>query len=233
MNRFPMLLAAVWMLAGAGPALAGPHADEATTKSQAQTQWSEEGLQRLKVSGLDLVYARPGATLAGYTKVLVNPVSVAFQHDWERSMERTPGSIVRPEDMKRIRDELAGIVRGEIVKELGKGGYQLVDSAGVGVLEINPRVTELWINAPDLPTAGITRRYTMSFGRMTLIVDLRDAMTGETVMRILDRSLGRDYGELRWTTRVENAMQAQLVANGWARALRKELDLARGIGAKH
>ncbi len=51
-------------------------------------------------------------------------------------------------------------------------------------------------------------------------------------MRILDRSEGRDYGVLRWTTQVENTMEARNIANAWARALRRQLDLARGIGGK-
>ena len=233
MSKFFLALIAACLVGVVYPVLAGPEPDAATTRRQAEALWSEEGLQPVKVSGLDVVFSRPGATLAGFTKVLVNPVSVAFQRDWERSVTRDSGSQVRPQDMKRIRDDLAAIVRREIVRELGNGGYQVVDVAGADVLEINPRVAELWINAPDLPTPGITRSYTMSFGRMTLIVDLRDSMTGETVMRILDRSLGRDYGIWRLTTRVENTQEARRVANAWAVALRKELDLARGIGSKH
>jgi hypothetical protein len=147
-------------------------------------------------------------------------------------LESRTGERVRPGDLQRIRERLAGIVREEVVRELEKGGYQVVDAAGEDVLAINLRVAELYINAPDLPTAGIVRNYTMSFGGMTMIAELNDSATGSTVMRILDHSQGRDYGVLRWTTQVENTREARNIANAWARALRRQLDLARGIGAK-
>ena len=82
------------------------------------------------------------------------------------------------------------------------------------------------------PAAGKVRSYTMSFGGMTMIADLSDSATGASVMRILDHSEGRDYGVLRWTTQVDNTMEARNIANAWARALRRQLDLAKGIGGK-
>nr|MBP8098588.1 DUF3313 family protein [Arenimonas sp.] len=138
---------------------------------------------------------------------------------------------IQPEDMRQIRERLAIIVHEEVVRELGKGGYQVVDAAGEDVLSVNLRVAELYINAPDVPTTGIVRNYTMSFGAMTMVADLSDSTSGASVMRILDHSQGRDYGYLRLTTRVENTMEARQIANAWARALRRQLDLAKGIGA--
>lgn len=230
-NNLIALLGAC-LLAGGGLAIAQAPSDAPTTKKQAAAEWSEDGLQRVKASGLDLVYVRPGATLAGYTKVHVSPVSVAFQRNWQRTMETRTDTRIRPEDLQKIRERLAGIVREEVVSELGKGGYQVVDTAGEDVLGIDLRVVEVHINAPDLPTTGNTRSYTMSFGAMTMIADLSDSATGATVMRILDHSEGRDYGVLRWTTRVENTMEARNIANAWARALHRELDAAKGIGGR-
>ena len=237
MKKILVAFLSAGLLACAGSAVAdsqddAPAVDTPTTKKAAAAEWSEDGLQRIKVSGLDLVYSRPGATLAGYTKVQVSPVSVAFQRNWKHAMETRVGTRVRPEDLQEIREGLATIVREELVRELGKGGYQVVDAPGEDVLGIDLRVVELYINAPDLPTVGNTRSYTMSFGAMTMIADLSDSTTGATVMRILDHSEGRDYGVLRWTTRVDNIMEARNIANAWARALRRELDLAKGIGGK-
>lgn len=232
MKKNLIALLSACLLASSGLAIAQAPSDAPTTKKQAAAEWSEDGLQRVKATGLDLVYARPGATLAGYTKVQVSPVSVAFQRNWQRTMETRTGTRVQPGDLQRIREQLAIIVREEIVRELGKGGYQVVDAPGEDVLAVNLRVAELYINAPDLPTAGIVRNYTMSFGGMTMIAELSDSTTGSTVMRILDHSEGRDYGVLRWTTQVENTMEARNIANAWARALHRELDAAKGIGGK-
>lgn len=220
------------LLASAGSAIADSQADSPTTRKQAAAEWSEDGLQRVKASGLDLVYVSPGATLAGYTKVKVSPVSVAFQRNWQRTLQTRAGERIRPEDLQEIRERLAAIVREEVVSELAKGGYQVVDTAGEDVLGINLRVVELYINAPDLPSTGRVRSYTMSFGGMTMIADLSDSASGSSVMRILDHSEGRDYGALRWTTQVGNTMEARNIANAWARALRRQLDAAKEIGGK-
>lgn len=236
MNRMILALITAALVASTTMAGASPQTDTPTNKRAAAAQWSEDGLQQIKVKGLDLVYSRPGASLSVYKKVLINPVSVAFRREQELSPAiligtRIPGRI-RPEDTQRIKDDLAQIVREEVLRELGKGGYQLVDTAGEDVLELNLRVAELYLNAPNLPTADFIRTYTRSFGEMTLLAELRDATTGDVVMRILDRSIGRDFGEFRRTTRVENAVDLRIAANAWARALRRELDLTKGTGGQ-
>lgn len=203
-----------------------------TTRREAAAQWSEDGLRKVEARGLDLAYARPGADLSVYHKVLVKPVSVAFRRNWERDMAIATGTRIRASDTQRIRDELAQIVRDEVAGELAKGGYQVVEAPGEDVLELDLSVVELQLNAPDLPTPGVVRSYTVSFGEMTLIADLHDSATGQTVMRILDHDTGRDFGVLRYTTRVENAREMRITANAWARALRKQLDLAKRIGGQ-
>ena len=59
-------------------------------------------------TGLDLVYARDGASLAGYKRVLLRPVSVAFRRDWGR--DPLVGSRIRSEDSGRIKADLARIM---------------------------------------------------------------------------------------------------------------------------
>lgn len=227
MNRILIaLIAAATLVAGA--AIANPQS-EPTTKRAAANAWSDDGLQQKRVKGLDLVYVRPGAELSGYRRVLINPVSVAFRRDWERHAAIPTGSRIPTGDTLRIKDDLAQVVHDQVVRELSKSGYALATAPGEDVLEINVRVAELYLNAPDIQTAAPTHSYTMSFGEMTMIAELRDSTSGATLMRIFDRTIGRDLGILRLTTRVENASEVGNAASAWARALRRELDLARGI----
>jgi hypothetical protein len=44
---------------------------------------TEDGLERIGVKGIDLAYMRPGASLAHYRRVLLDPVQVAFSKDWD------------------------------------------------------------------------------------------------------------------------------------------------------
>ena len=230
MNRILLMLTTALLVAGASMVVASPTPSAATTKRLAAAEWARDGLQPVKVKGLDLVYARPGALHAAYSKVRLAPISVEFQRNWERNAAIATGTRIRLRDITRIRNDIAQVVREEVVRGLARGGYQVVDVAGADVLEIDLRVAEVYLNAPDLPTVNFTRNYTRSFGEMTLIAELRDPASGAAVMRILDRTVGRDYGMFRFTTRVENSAEVGMAAHAWARKLSRELDLARGIG---
>lgn len=193
-------------------------------------EWSHDGLQRAQVPGLDLVYARVGATLAAYDSVFLRGIDVAFRRDWRQAAQ--PGSRIVTADVTRIKDGLARILRTELGRELGRGGYQLVEAPGAGVLELDVSIVDLYLNAPDVQGALPVRRYTMSVGEMTLQAELRDAPTGEVIARVLDRREGRDRGVLELTTAVENAAAAREAARAWAGILRRQLDAAKGIGRR-
>lgn len=227
MNRLLIALLSASLVAGA--AVASPEATEPLTKRSAAIDWSNDGLRPVRVKGLDLVYVRPGTQWSVYRKFMINPVSVAFRRDWQRGTAAHNGARARPEDLQEMKNDIGHSVRAEVVRELSNAGYELVDQPGADVLQIDLRVAELYLNAPDLPSAAIKHSYAMSFGEMNLVADLRDSTTGNSLMRILDRTMGRDLGVLRLTTRVENAADIRLAANAWARALRRELDLAKGV----
>jgi hypothetical protein len=196
------------------------------TRREAVAAWSEDGLQRRDVRGLDLVYVRPGADLAGYRRIWLRPAEVSFQRDWARAQARATGSRVRPRDLQQIRRDMASVVHDEVARELGRNGYTLVEGPGEDVLELRIAATELYLNSADLPSADAVRNYTLSFGQVTLVADLRDSDTGDPVLRILDRTLGRDHGFLRYTTRADNAREVGFAAQEWARALARQLGLA-------
>jgi hypothetical protein len=202
------------------------------SRREAAGAWGEAGLEKIKVKGLDVVYAKPGANLSGYAKVLLGPISVAFQRNWERQSAPGSRSPISDKDAQRIRDQLSALVREAFIRELADGGYQLTDAAGADVLDLNMSIIELKIAAPDIQTAGRVDTYAVSAGEMTLVAELRDSVTGATVMRIFDRGEARENMRAQRITRVENVAEARHLANGWAKALRRELDLAKSVGVK-
>lgn len=229
MNMLPSAAIVLLALGAASQAVASAPsvADGPGTRDEAATAWRAEGMQVLEVRGMDVAYLQPGASLQAYHGVLVKPVAVSFQKNWARSAAIPTGTRVYPRDADRIRDDLAGIVNSEIKREFDKGGWRVVDTAGEGVLEVEVRVVDLYLNAPDLPTPGITRSYARSFGHLTLVAQLRDSASGAIVMRLLDHVDGHDHATFVRTTRVENTREVGIVASGWARALRRQLELAR------
>lgn len=234
MNKFAIaLLLSAGALACVPFAAAQSDSQVPKSRREAASAWGEAGLEKIKVKGLDVVYAKPGATLAGYTKVMLGPIPVAFQRNWER--QPAPGSRTRmdPKDLQRIRDQLSALVREAFIKELGDGGYQLADTAGEDVLDVNMSIIELKIAAPDIQTAGRVDTYAVSAGEMTLVADLRDSVTGATVMRIFDRGEAQENFRAQRITSIENVAEARRLAAGWAKALRRELDLAKTVGVTH
>ncbi len=193
--------------------------------------WTAGGLEQVQVKGLDLVYAKPGATLAGYTKVMLQPISVSFHKDWEKSMEAGTKRQVSSSDQQRIRDKLAKLVREELVKELNAGGYQLVTAPGDDVLGVEMAIVNLYVTAPVLTGQGGTDYYAVTAGEMSLVIELRDSASGDVIARAFDRFKATEYPHAERITRVDNEAEARSSAAHWAKALRAGLDRAKAIGA--
>jgi hypothetical protein len=216
------------VLATSGSALIAAPGDARARRTAAE--WSEDGLRRTAVPGLDLVYVRDGARLDGYTQVWLKSVDVAFRRDWTAPVR--PGSRIPDTDVSRIKTRLAAILREEAARELARGGYALADGPAPGVLEVGLSIVDLYVNAPE--TGGTVRvdRYTMSVGEMTLQAELRDAPSGDLVARVLDRRVDPERRRFEITTTVDNAAAARAAARGWALILREQLDAARRIAPR-
>jgi hypothetical protein len=204
----------------------------ASTQADLEKAMSYDGLQRITVKGIDLAYARPGASLAAYNRVELEPIDVAFRKDWNPTR---PGSRIKvsSEERENIRAAVAKIVYEEFVKELqNKGSYKVVDAAGPDVLRVKIKIVNLYVSAPPTATAGISRQYTVSAGEMTLFAELYDSETGEVIARVIDRTEGRRAGGLTFTNSLTNIDEAGPTASEWARILHNGLDKAHGIGKK-
>jgi hypothetical protein len=187
---------------------------------------SYESLPRVERKGLDAVYLRQGATLGQYHRVMLDPVEVSFDKNWDPRGGRAGFDAANPQ---AIREELAKIARDVFRDELEKrGGYPLVTEPGKDVLRVRPQIVDLYINAPETNSPGITETYVIESGEMTLVADLLDSTTNTLIAHVKDRQKARDYdGRLHIANRVTNAADARRVIGEWARQLRKALDKAK------
>jgi len=201
----------------AGAAMAANPIDDIAT---------HEGLAKVKVKGIDLVYRRPDANLASYTKVALDPIEVAFHKNWD---PKRPGSNLRMSsaEIANIRDGVGKIVQEELEKALAAGGgWQLTKDMGPDVLRVKAKVLNLYVNAPDTMQPGV-RTFTVTSGEMTLLLELYDSQTGAILARAIDRQESRNTGQWQISSRVTNVGDAQQIAAHWARILRDRLDKAR------
>tara|TARA_R110001592_G_scaffold337300_1_gene623804 strand:+ start:434624 stop:435316 length:693 start_codon:yes stop_codon:yes gene_type:complete len=188
--------------------------------------------------GLDLqpdtkfgqVYKRAGADLSGYQAYGVEACDVAFKKNWLRDQNNSRldlGNRVTQKDVDRIKDTLASECEKYFREALEQAPpYPLVDnfSDGEGVLILRPSIINLDISAPDTHSAGMQRTYTTQAGEMTLVLELQDGTTGETLVRIVDRYRSPETSWLQWSNSVTNQAEARRVLSRWARQLRKGLD---------
>jgi hypothetical protein len=114
-----------------------------------------------------------------------------------------------------------------------KDGYKIVTESAADVLRVKVSIINLYVNAPDTMTSSRSRTYSVSAGEMTLVMELYDSETGAVLARIVDRQEARSgSGLLSVSNSVMNAGEAESIADGWAKILRKGLDKAHGIGKK-
>jgi hypothetical protein len=186
---------------------------------------TDDGLVRVEDSKLDLVYRRPGVDMAGYTKLMLDPVEVAFKKQWTRDFRQ-----VSTHDRERIRTELAKEFHDIFVEELTKdGGYTIVTEPGPDVLRVAGGIYDLYINAPDTMSAGRSHTYALSTGEATLGAELIDSESGAVVARATDRERARESATMQWITRSQNRADARAMLRKWAKAAREGLDAARGV----
>ena len=135
-----------------------------------------------------------------------------------------PLTVTHP-DMKRYFSEA-------FEKELGKlENFTLSDTAGPETLRVEAAIIDLVVNVPTRPSGG-ERVFTTSAAQMTLVLELRDSVTGEILARSADRrdtqSSGGAVSDLTYSTPAVNAGAVRLLFKRWAQILATRLDEIQG-----
>jgi Protein of unknown function (DUF3313) len=188
----------------------------------AQTTGGEaDALVKIKAKKVDQAYLLPGADFSAYKKVIIAPSEVAFQKNWLRDMKNQAMSLsyrISDKDAQKIL-EAARSGFDEIWAEAFKAaGYEVVTTPGADVLKLVPGVFDLYINAPDVPTAGRSKSYTVEAGEAGLNLEVRDSVSGTLLGRVVDkRTAGVDMGQMQWTTSVSNRSDFSILFKQWAK----------------
>ena len=184
-----------------------------------------DGLTKINVKGYDLAYVRKGESIAPYTKIMLDPVEVAFHKNWDPTR---PGSHLKlgKNERESIRTGVGKVVQEEFENTL-KGSYQLTSEPGPDVMRVRAKVLNLIANAPDTRQAGV-HTLTLSSGEMTLLMEVYDSETGAILARVVDRREGRNTGQWQVSNSVSSTGDAKAIAGRWAKILRDGLDKARG-----
>lgn len=190
----------------------------AGTSVTAKPPMSWDGLVQVKSKRLDLVYLQPGADFRGYTKVIIEPTEVAFHKNWQRDFNRSNRSVssrVSNDDVQNAITQGVQKATDIFADAWTKGGYTVVDAPGPDVLRVKTGVVNIWLNSPDVQTAGRSYSFSEDAGRATLFVEVRDSTTGALLGRAVDQKIvGDNTAALR--TSVSNRADFRDQVKDWA-----------------
>src|SRR5882762_8800985 len=133
------------------PCVAVLGAAACAAQPQAPSEAVREGLVAVQSRNLDELYLRPNADLAGYRKVLIDPVRAEMRSDWQKNLNytRNVSRWVGPDDAQRIAADTAATLESAIAETYKARGYEIAAAPGPGVLRLSPSIADLYVNAPD------------------------------------------------------------------------------------
>jgi hypothetical protein len=187
-----------------------------------------DGLHRVKNSLFRDAWVKPDADFASYDKVTLDPVSVSYKRKPKATRYQWTGSNFALTE--RQMEDLRRYFREAFAKELSDSEYyELVETPGPQVLRVAAAIIDLVIKVPTRSGAGREHVYTSSTGKMTLLMELRDSLSGEILARVADRREARRAGhgglnDLYHSSAPANTEAVKGVFRRWAEILRARLD---------
>jgi hypothetical protein len=213
-------LAALALVASFGTALA----------ADAPESW--DGLVQVKPKRMSAAFLLPGADFRTYTKVMIDPTQVAFQKDWQKRINDSRRSLsdrVSDEQAQKILAAARTNFDDVFVDEFTKAGYTIVKEPGPDVLRVSTAVVNLYINAPDTMSAGRSYSFTTEAGEATLILEVRDSLSGALMGRAVDRRETRRSASMQWSSSVTNQADFRALFRHWAGISAQGLEELKGL----
>jgi hypothetical protein len=218
--------------AGALAALVGcASTPSPTVETGPEAEVTADGLHRIDDPRMALAYAKPDLDLSGYTRFMLDPVTVSYKKDpGQRRTSMGAGEqnfALTPSQMENLRTWF----QEEVVAALTRDdGYELVDAPAPDVLRITADLMDLTVTIPTQETGGRERMATRSFFEVTLVLELRDSESGEIFARVAER---RDPGSFNQTATYVTTSTVQRdtrqMFRYWAEILREGLDDVRAV----
>jgi hypothetical protein len=186
---------------------------------------TSDGLYRVFEPRFGAAFVMPGADLAAYDAVTVDEPSISYKEEPRpaTTMNRRRGNFaLRTADIDRIKRFFEEAFAGEW-EEVDE--FEVVSEPAAGVMRLSGHIVNLVIDAP--PALAGQRDFRQDAGEMTLILDVRDAVTGEPLARMADRraiapgKLGIDGGYE--STPVTNLGAMRDIFRQWATLTRNYL----------
>lgn len=202
----------------------------AATKPRIQSgdaaEVSYDGLHRVDHARMDEVWAKPDVDWSQYRNIMLAETTVAFKDVNPRSnrLYRRTRHVTAFAISEKNKQQITTETQAAFNKELRKvKQFEVVSEAGDDVLLVNTSVIDVVSHVPP-EEFGRTDVYLRSVGEATLVMEFRDSISQEILLRAVEKR--RDDREVFWhrSNPVTNLSELRSMINSWSRFLRKRID---------
>jgi len=195
-----------------------------------------DGLHRARGTRYANVWVKPDAAFATYDEFIIDEIEIAYRRKPKSTHYRGTDSnfALTPKQTERFKGEFRKIFS----EELGKNKvYRAAEARGPRVLRISAAIIDLIVKVPTSNRGNSDRVYTSSTAQMTLIMELRDSLSGEILARIADRQEARQPGsgspaDLYYSSAVSDTAAIRRVFRKWAGMLTERLEFVHKLEAR-
>lgn len=189
---------------------------------------TEEGLHRVDPALMEAAWVKPDLDLTGYTRVLLMPTAVQFR-DVRPVADNARGRIeatIFPlaEDRKEwLRSRWREAVEARFARQ---DSYDLFDGVEPNVLVVQAFLVDVISRIPP-DSVGSVYTYVSDPWSATVVLEVRDAMSGEFVARTIDRRNAKgllDVGEVWY--------QTEALLERWAEVAAERLNQISVLGGR-
>lgn len=159
--------------------------------------------------------------LADYDAVMIAPVSVSFDADWEPKTSESRISLDE-RGLERVRKNVAEVFDQRLRYIFEREGIRIVDQAGPRVLSLKPELRDVWLYAPD-PESVFGTILIRRVGSMQLYIEFRDSVSDEGLIVLQDYKQGRDRGYLQPASKTKNRFLLNEMFDEWAIVIAEDL----------
>jgi len=188
-----------------------------------------DGLVAVDNTQYQKVWVKKDINLAGYDKMMLKGAEVDYRavglpggaRYYSSQQEFFPMS-------ETARDNFEKIVSEAFRKELEKSKYfEIVDEPGPTTLTVMGTLIDVVSRVP--PEVSGRDVYVSSYGEATLVMELRDSMSGEILARAADRRAAEDVTAMNTVsttpaTAVSATMEVNRMVSRWAKLLTDGID---------
>lgn len=217
----------LFVVAALGVAACTP---QPTIQTGPDAEMTHDGLVRIDHSRFANAWIDPNIDLANYNKLILGPADFEFRTvpEGARTSSIRRGNEtefwISPENRQRLIDEVGAVFREELAN---LESFEIVemDQRGPETLIVIGALHDIVSRVPP-ELVGRGEVFLSSVGEATLIIELRDSLSGETIYRAVDRRRAETAGGTAMirSNQVTTWAEVRRWARRWATRLREGLD---------